>query len=150
MSDPAVAGSSKRRWWLELPLVYAGRHHIISHLLKSMAHNGGGQRDCERLVRYLRRVHIGGGLSARCALDGVYTELAAQAVHHPPPATCDLVLNAGEPSFYFYVSNSCPKDSNAPAVYFEVKVSLYERSSLQLSGALSFYTSLTATIAHYR
>ena len=43
------------------------------------------------------------------------------------------MLDAGEPLLYFYVSNTCTEDSNAPPVYFDVKVSLYGPSSLQLS-----------------
>ena len=101
-----------------------------------MAHNGRGKSYCGCFVRQhkVHPVHIGGGLSARCARNGVYTELEAQS--DPPPATSNLVLNAGEPSFYFYVSNGCNEESNAPPVYFEVEVSLYEPSSIQLSAHL--------------
>ncbi len=60
-------------------------------------------------------------------------------------------MSAGEPSFYFYVSDSCTEESNAPPVFFEVKVSLYmipAHSSCQL--ALLYYTNLTATLTHYK
>ena len=69
----------------------------------------------------------------------------------PPLAASNLVLDVGEPSFYFYVSNSCTEEGNAPPLYFDVKVSLYmnpAHSSYHL--ALFCYIYLTATATCYR